>query len=366
MRNFTEADWLVALHHISGVGWHTIHKIKETCGSLDQLPEQLSAHGHNLNNLRLPWKAVLKELKSVEIQQKVSELKQSAIRVVTVFDEQYPELLREIAQPPWVLYVLGNVSLLNLPSLAIVGTRHPSHYGRTVARKLSSGIAKPGWVVVSGMAIGIDSEAHWGALEAEGSTVAVLGSGVDVVYPRQNRKLYDRIVQSGAVISEFPPGTQPLPGFFPQRNRIISGLSRGTIIVEAQEKSGSLITADTSMEQNRDVFAIPGPITSPKSIGPNRLIQQGAKCVMTVSDVFEEYPDQLQQSRDNGEEQPLESSQLTMEEAIVMAHLETEPVHLDVLAVRTAFSLAELHPLLLSLQVKRLVKQLPGSQFVRS
>lgn len=359
-----EADWLIALHHIPGVGWHTIRKINRICGSFRELPTQLSQHAVELNALRLPWQELVTALVSEEMQRRVRRLKQSDIEVVTVLDEHYPDLLHEIAQPPWVLYVKGDVSLINSAALAIVGTRRPSHYGTSVARKLAYRLAKHGWTIVSGMAIGIDSEAHRGALEAEGRTVAVLGSGVDVVYPKSNAPLYRELIRSGAVVSEFPPGTQPHPGFFPQRNRIISGLSRGSIIVEAEEKSGSLITADASMEQNRDVFAIPGPITSPKSIGPHRLIQQGAKCITTLEDILEEYPDMREQTIEIAQTE--DSVQLTIDEATVLEHLETEPVHLDRLCERTSLSLAELHPILLQLQVKRLIKQLPGSQFVRT
>lgn len=366
MHNFTERDWLVALHHISGVGWHTINKIYQICGSFDHLPDRLPAHGKELNQLKVKWHTIRQELQSSRIQRKVNQLMESHIQVMTVLDDRYPRLLREIAQPPWVLYILGDASLLNQPSLAIVGTRHPSHYGKSVARKLSAQLTEHRFSIVSGMAIGIDGEAHRGALEASGRTVAVLGSGIDVVYPRSHHKLYEEIIHSGTVLSEFTPGTKPLPGFFPQRNRIISGLCRGTIVVEAQEKSGSLITADTSLEQNRDVFAIPGPITSRKSIGPNRLIQQGAKCILTVDDVLEEYPDMQQVHATRQEESETTSVQLTMEETIVMEHLETEPVHLDVLSARTALPLAELHAVLISLQVKRLIKQLPGAQFVRA
>lgn len=360
-----ETDWLIALHHLPGVGWHTIYKIHEICGTFRELPSQMSQHAAALKALRLPWQDIATALVSEEIEARVRRLKQSGdIEVVTVLDEHYPDLLREIAQPPWVLYVKGDVTLLHSAALAIVGTRRPSHYGTAVARKLAYRLAKHGWTIVSGMAIGIDSEAHRGALDAEGRTVAVLGSGVDVIYPKRNVTLYRDVIRHGAVVSEFPPGTKPHPGFFPQRNRIISGLSRGSIIVEAEEKSGSLITADASMEQNRDVFAIPGPITSPKSIGPHRLIQQGAKCVMTLEDILEEYPDMRDKTVEYAQaEDPV---QLTLDEATVLEQLDSEPVHIDLLSERTSLSLAELHPILLQLQVKRFIKQLPGSQFVRT
>ena len=198
--------------------------------------------------------------------------------------------MKEIAQPPWVLYIKGMSPSFPTACLAVVGTRQPTNYGRRVARKMAAEIASRGWVVVSGMAAGIDSEAHRGALEADGKTVAVLGTGVDVVYPRHLRSLYAELVEKGAVCSEMPPGTAPHPGLFPRRNRIISGLSVGTLVVEAAERSGALITADFSMEQGREVFAVPGPVTSEKSAGTNRLIQQGAKCVTGVQDILEEFP----------------------------------------------------------------------------
>lgn len=367
MKTYSESDWLVALHRIKGIGWHTIDKIQQTCGGFVDLPVLITKYQTELAELRIPWQMILRELESSSEMEALHKIPKE-VSVVTVLDDHYPNMLRQIAQPPWVLYVMGHVSLLNVPTVGIVGTRKPTPYGEAVARKLSYQLTKRGLTVASGMARGIDSEAHRGALEAGGPTIAVLGCGVDIVYPKSNRALYREIGQEGTIVSEYPLGTEPLPGLFPQRNRIISGLSRGAIIVEAAEKSGSLITADASLEQNRDVFAIPGPITSVQSVGPNRLIQQGAKCVTDVDDVLEEYPDMVQKNEDRiGLDDKIgqEDAQLTFEEAAVLEHLSFEPVHLDALSERVGYALAELHPILLSLQLKRFAKQLPGSRFIR-
>nr|WP_302104690.1 DNA-processing protein DprA [Polycladomyces sp. WAk] len=291
------------------------------------------------------------------------ELRNREICTVTVWDDDYPPLLREIPQPPWVLYVKGDASLLSGPCVAVVGTRRPTPYGRRVARMLSEQLAGAGWVVVSGMAAGIDSEAHRGALRKNGATVAVLGTGVDVVYPKSNRSLYHELIQRGVVCSEMPPGTEPHPGLFPQRNRIISGLSYGTLVVEAAERSGSLITADCSMEQGREVFAVPGPITSTQSAGTHRLIQEGAKCVRGVEDIWEEFPHLMPAPPSESFREAALS--LTMEEERVFALIGVDPVSLEEVMNRCPLPAEAVHSVLLSLQLKRCIRQLPGMQFVR-
>ena len=210
-----------------------------------------------------------------------------SIRVLVREDEEYPPILREIARPPLVLFARGN-PIPGTERIAIVGARAATQYGKRVAEEIAMGVAAQGVTVVSGAAQGIDSAAHKGALRA-GRTVAVLGCGVDVAYPRFNAKLLDEIAESGVVLSEYPPGTQPFPAFFPQRNRIISGLSRGTLVVEAAERSGSLITAELALSEGRDVFAVPGSIYSDLSRGCHRLIQQGAKLAASAADILSEY-----------------------------------------------------------------------------
>ncbi|MGH7869344.1 MAG: DNA-processing protein DprA, partial [Candidatus Dormibacteraceae bacterium] len=200
-----------------------------------------------------------------EAEKEIAESEKAACRVVCFPEDEYPPLLREIADPPLALYVKGDVKALSSPAIAMVGTRRPTAYGSSVAHRLAADLASRQAVIVSGLARGIDSAAHRGALEAKGRTLAVLGSGIDVTYPRENKRLAERVVESGALITEFPMGTAPIPENFPIRNRIISGLSLGVVIVEAAEYSGSLITARLALEQNREVFAVPGPITSAQS-----------------------------------------------------------------------------------------------------
>lgn len=208
------------------------------------------------------------------------------IRIIDIGDRAYPQALREIPDPPEKLYCLGDVRLLNKPSLAIVGSRKCSEYGRQTALKIGKEAGKNNLVVVSGMASGIDSFGHMGALQAGGKTVAVMGCGVDICYPKENRKLYEQIINEGLVVSELPPGTEPMPYTFPQRNRIISGISSATVVVEAGINSGALITAERAVSQGREVFAVPGNISSQYSLGTNKLIMDGARPIAVVDDIF--------------------------------------------------------------------------------
>lgn len=214
----------------------------------------------------------------------------AGVEVVPYQDPRYPARLKEIYDPPILLYVRGRAELLQSHTLAVVGTRHPTPYGKSVAEKLSRDMVRMGLTHVSGMARGIDAASHAGALEGGGATVAVLGTGVDTPYPRENRKLYDEIVNRGCVVSEFRLGTTPFPQNFPLRNRIISGMSMGVMVVEGAQYSGSLITARLALEHDREVFAVPGNIVSKQSWGPNLLIKDGAKLVQEASDIVEELP----------------------------------------------------------------------------
>ena len=228
--------------------------------------------------------------KSVTQAETVLEVcKRESIDILDYENSLYPQLLCNIYDFPIVLYIRGKLPPQTAPYIAIVGTRDMTPYGKVVASRLSESLSRCGYVVVSGMATGIDSEAHIGALKADGKTVAVLGCGVDVVYPKENRELMKYIASSGAVISEYPPGTKPKSANFPERNRIMSGLCLGTVVVEAGRRSGALISASCALEQGRDVFAIPGSIANPKSEGTNSLLKDGAKPVTCVKDILEEY-----------------------------------------------------------------------------
>lgn len=287
--------------------------------------------------------------------------------VLTIDDDAYPDLLRETFDPPPVLYGAGRIGILKEPCVAVVGARRPTPLGRAVAEKLSRDLASCGLVVVSGMAVGIDSLAHWGALK-EGRSVAVLGSGLDCLYPRENRGLFKKIAEEGAVISEFPPSSPPLGFHFPLRNRIISGLSYGVVVVEASRYSGSLITARLALEQNREVMAVPGNITSDLSSGTNWLLKQGAKLVETWRDVVEEFPSPLRErllSREAAEEKTM--PELSPEEEKIFAGLRPDELTpIDEIVERSEASVSEVLTLLLSLELKGLVRQAPGKQFARS
>jgi len=286
--------------------------------------------------------------------------------LLTRDDESYPASLRETFDPPLVLYCLGRPEVLKEPSLAMVGARKPTPYGRAMAESLAREAAARGLVIVSGMAFGIDTQSHWGALDS-GRTVAVLGSGLDVVYPRSNRQLARRIAESGAVISEFPLGSQPLGFHFPLRNRIISGLSLAVVVVEATLHSGSLITARLALEQNRDVMAVPGNATSALSAGTNWLIQSGAKLVGRWEDVADELPDYIKTGLTAAVEdsRPLPPA-LTRDEANVLERLKPDELTvIDDLVEATDYSVSELLSILLGLELKGMIRQSPGKKFQR-
>jgi len=287
--------------------------------------------------------------------------------LLPIEDPAYPAILREIFDPPFVLYCAGRPDALQDSSVAVVGARRPTPYGRAAAEKLARDLAASGLVIVSGLARGIDSIAHWGALDS-GRTVAVLGSGLDDIYPRENKGLFRKVAETGAVVTEFAPEMRPLPFHFPLRNRIISGLSLATVVVEATRQSGSLITARLSLEQNRDVMAVPGSPASDLSRGTNWLIKSGAKLVETWEDVVEELPSPLRErclSRRTTEKKTMPA--LSPDEQKLFDRLSVEtPVHIDDLVEAADASVSELLGVLLNLELKGLVRQAPGKLFLRS
>lgn len=299
-------------------------------------------------------------------QKEIDRARKKGYSLLTLEDVEYPAYLREIFDPPGVLYYAGGPEALQSPAVAIVGTRTPSPYGRAVAGKLAEDLASRGVVIVSGLALGVDSIAHWGALKT-GRTVAVLGSGLDNIYPRQNRKLFQKITESGAVVSEFPLDAPPFAAHFPRRNRIISGLARAVIVVEAAAKSGSLITAQMALEQNREVMAVPGNVTSDMSKGTNGLIKTGAKLIEGWEDVAQELPSPLREKllgQRTGETQPLPL--MTEPEAELYRLLKADALtHIDELLETFPCSVSELLALLLNLEIKGLISQSPGKYFQR-
>lgn len=288
-------------------------------------------------------------------------------RVIAFHDSGYPRYLKELRYPPIVLYGKGS----DIPSddnlIAVVGSRNPTHYGLNAAERIGMGLAMRGVGVVSGMARGIDAAAHWGCLRAGGFPIAVLGTGIDVVYPASNRKLWEQVVQHGLVVTEFPMGTPPEPRNFPIRNRIISGLSRGVVVVEASKKSGSLITATFALDQGRDVFAVPGSIDSFKSTGTHMLIKQGAKLVENADDILEEFEAVSQPASGDpiSGVSPELPSDVDPRERRVLEIVGEYPVHIDHIVRMAEMSAGEVLAILLKLELRGIIRQLPGKLFVR-
>ena len=368
--------WL-ALTRIDGLGARGAHSLVRQLGSPQAVYASTQAE---LEGCGLPRRVVESISSGSSLEAAEKEIEAAArlgCRMVAFPDERYPALLKQIADPPLVLYVQGDESALGRHAVAMVGTRRPTAYGMSVAHRLASDLAERQLVIVSGLARGIDSAAHRGALEAGGKTIAVLGSGLDIVYPRENGRLAERVRGQGALISEFPLGTAPVPENFPIRNRVISGLALGAIIVEAAEYSGSLITARLALEQNREVFAVPGNITAAQSFGPNLLIKQGAKLVDQWLDVFEEFPPSIRAElvpvlerpgADNRQEQgaPLFASALTPDQKAILETLKPdEALFVDSICGSTSLSQPRVLSALLSLEMSGLIRQLPGMNFIR-
>lgn len=284
------------------------------------------------------------------------------IRFVTIWDKNYPPLLRQIPDPPVVLFYKGKIKPQHQRALAVVGTRTPSNYGKVVTTQLVKGLVERGITIVSGLARGIDTIAHRTALQNGGETIAVLGCGVDRIYPPENRNIFQEIGQKGTIFSEYFVGVGPDAVNFPKRNRIISGLSRGALVVEAGERSGALITAIYALNHNREVFAVPGNINSPKSRGCNGLIRQGAKVVQSVEDILEEIEDF--QIKRPAPIKPVPTNLSSLEKKII-AKLNNEPIHIDRLVTELNESPAVILSGLLTLELMGLVKQLAGKMFVR-
>ncbi len=283
--------------------------------------------------------------------------------VIGFTDPRYPSLLRQICDPPCMLYAKGSAYDPARPAVAIVGTRRPSHYGLRMAETIAADLAAAGVVVVSGMARGCDGAAHRGALGAGGFTVAVLGTGVDLAYPKEHEKLYGQIADKGLVLSEYPLSTPPLPHNFPRRNRIISGLAHGVLVVEAPLRSGSLMTARLALDYNREVFAVPGQAANPKSTGVNKLIKDGAALIESAADVMEALSLTYRQPEDKAEVK--NAPKLSADERAVYKALGAELLHIDDIAGMAGFPVIKVSSLLLSMELRGLIEQKPGKCFLK-
>jgi DNA processing protein len=371
------ADW-IALNMVRGIGPRTANVLLDRFGAPANVfaasRRALEAEGLKPETISELHDSGILERANAEIER----LEQLKARVVTLEDEDYPPLLREIYDPPIALYVRGDLkTAAQRPCLAIVGSRRCSTYGANAALSLARDLAGQGLTIVSGLARGIDGAAHRGALQAGGLTIAVLGTGLDLTYPKEHARLLDEIAENGAVISEFPLGTPPLAQNFPYRNRVLSGLCFGVLVVEAAEHSGSLITARLAYEQGRDVFAVPGNITSQTSFGPNYLIKDGAKLVQHWRDIVEELPHEVKRRilgvapevelRDQPSAQPVfEAVALTeTEQKVLELLLPDVSSHIDQLLMASGLSASELMNALLGLEMKDKIKQLPGKSFIK-
>ncbi|MEI2399359.1 DNA-processing protein DprA [Paenibacillus phytohabitans] len=363
-------DLLFGLNEVEGIGWKSMDRIRQT-GLLTNEALSCSVTDWERAGISGKMSARLNAVFNEEwILQRRSLMEASGVSMVTLLDEGYPVQLKETPQPPWVLYYRGRLELASRPSVAMVGTRVPTAYGRKIGEMLAEQLSAAGLTVISGLARGIDSVCHEAALTGAGSTIAVVATGLDKVYPPENRELEQQISRVGLVLSEYPLGTPSHPGLFPQRNRIIAGLSLGTVVVEADSRSGSLITADAALEAGRDVFAVPGPLTSPKSRGALELIKQGAKVVTSSADIVEEYIAYLPGKGTSGTPASgsgpsagdgLIEKKLTSEELHLYHILHQGPFTLDELLASTRWDFGHLHSVLLSLIIKKAVTQLPGA-----
>ncbi|HSB52155.1 MAG TPA: DNA-processing protein DprA [Dissulfurispiraceae bacterium] len=307
-----------------------------------------------------------------DVDRTMEDIRRSGAAVLTYTSEGYPASLRQIEDAPLLLYMRGTVEEHDRYAIAIVGSRAMTDYGQIMAERLARDLASRGITVVSGMARGIDTAAHRGALRAGGRSIAVLGSGVDTPYPPENKRLYEQLSGSGCVISEFPPGTPPFKENFPKRNRLISGLSLGVVVVEAAADSGSLITARCALDQGKEVFAVPGNVTSPWSEGTNPLLKNGAKLVQGVDDILEEiaplvkaYLRSSSGTSGQGASDPLDKLEISEEEKAICGILGAEPKHVDAIAREAQMAPSRLLPLLLSLEIRGVVRQIEGKRFYR-
>ncbi|AJY77898.1 hypothetical protein VN24_20790 [Paenibacillus beijingensis] len=355
---------LITLHETPGIGWHTIKKAVDA--ELWAYERELDAASFAAVGFRKDQAAIAARRWNERAEERSeADYRQLGAVRITILDEEYPDLLKEIPQPPWVLYAMGRIELLRRPAIAVVGTRQPTAYGRHAAGQLARDLAASGLTIVSGMARGIDSRAHEAALEEEGGTIAVLGTSIETIYPRENHSLYRSLKQKGLLVSEYPLGTPSRPGMFPQRNRIIAGLSLGTLVIEAAAGSGSLITADQALDMQRDVFAVPGPINSPKSSATNGLIKQGAKLVAGSGDIMEEYRFMLGACGGTGvrkAEEALET--FSKEEAEIYRLLQNSPHTADELHELSGMPFGLLHSVLINLSIKRKIEQQSGSIYM--
>ena len=357
--------WL-AINNIKNLGPVTIKKMWEHFGDIKTVWEADEKQISEIEGLsRQPVKAFFENRDSIDLDNELKRVEDAGVKTLTLEDDDYPASLKNIYDPPPVIFVKGELRKADEKAIAIVGTRKASRYGLETARKLAAELSSLGITIISGLAAGIDTAAHGGALSANGRTVAVFGCGVDVIFPQENRGLAREIEKSGALVSEYPLGEATSKSNFPRRNRIISGLSLGVIMVEGNYDSGAMITAKQALEQGREVFAVPGKVDLEQSKGPHWLIKQGAKLVESVEDVIEELKFQVTRNKIQiNTKAQIPIPDLSAEEQKVYSVINYEPKHIDAIAVELNMPVNQLSALLMVMEIKKAVRQLPGKMFV--
>lgn len=360
----TETEACIALNMVPNLGPVRLRRLLEALGSPEAV---LGAPKSRLRQVEGIGPEIAEGIgeweKAVDLAAELRRVEEFGARVITQSSPEYPPALKQLHNPPIVLYVWGAVTSADWKAIGVVGSRKTSHYGTECAKKLSYQLAYAGLTVVSGLARGIDTAAHQGALAANGRTIAVIGSGLMDLYPPENAGLAEKIAAAGAVVSEFPMTFPPSPQTFPYRNRIVAGWGKGLLVVEAGAKSGALITAEQAVENGRLVYAVPGPIDRPTSFGTNRLIQQGAKLVTSAGDILDDLGSLFPEPRKARAESPV---QLGTEESAILDALGGDTLAPEQIAEKSGLALGKISAVLLTLEIKRQVRQLPGRQFVRS
>lgn len=355
--------YLLALHTIEGLG---PVRLKILIDNIKDPKEIFLSKTATWQELNIPGKVIdnwRKVKNSLDVENYSKNIENQGVKVLNIFEENYPKLLKQIPDPPMLIYYKGSIDKIPARAIAVVGTRKISSYGKTVTEKFTKELVEFGFTIISGLARGVDSLAHKSTLEANGVTWAVLGSGLNNIYPPENLNLTLEIIKTGgAILSEFPPDYPPSPGLFPARNRIISGLSLGVLVTEAAEDSGSLITARLALDQGREVFAVPGPITSSLSKGPADLIKQGAKLVYSVEDILEELGiEKVSVSRGQ-----LASMKLSKVEEEILSSLENEQKHIDEICRQLKKSSSEVSASLIKMEIQGLVKNLGSGIYLKA
>ncbi|MEK7443161.1 MAG: DNA-processing protein DprA [Chloroflexota bacterium] len=360
----SDRKFWIAFNRVKGIGPAKLRALLDHFGDLESAwrAPRIDLHEAGLDKRAI--ESLEAARKGMNLEQLEDDVARANARMICWDDDDYPKRLREIDNAPPVLYVRGNLVEKDDWAVAIVGTRRATSYGKEVTRELATALAASGVTIVSGLARGIDAAAHVAALEAGGRTLAVLGSGLDIIYPAEHQTLAEKIIDHGALISDYPLGTPPDANNFPPRNRIISGLSLGAVIVEAGEESGALITADFAVEQGREVFAVPGSVFNRNSLGPNRLIQNGAKLITSAEDVLEELNLRMASHHAEAREQLSLLDSADDAERKILSQLSAEPLHADELSVAMSLPIATISSMLAMMELKGMVRQVGGMTYV--